>query len=467
MRSLFVSAAALAIAAAPAVAQKAGTVEFGAFGRQTWYGTSYELQDKAGGGLRLGFFVVRNLEIEVQGAGIPTRSADTAASYFDQRVTNLNGRALLEYNINAHPVAFILGAGGGYNRYSGSALDSLSGKNTEFGPSGLFGVRFGVGGTIQARIDGTLDYFSTPSPLLTAAEKDWNWGLQAGLSLVFPKEKPRDSDGDGVPDKLDQCPSTPAGTRVDEKGCPIPLDDDKDGVVNERDQCPNTPAGETVDAVGCSSSQKDDDRDGVSNALDKCANTPAGTPVDATGCPQDDDKDGVPNAADKCPDTPAGAAVDASGCSDTQKDDDGDGVPNSRDRCPGTAAGRQVDENGCRIIIPAGQKELVLEGVYFETGKSALTAASQSVLDGTAEALMERPDLSFEVQGHTDNTGSRATNRRLSNARAKTVMTYLVGRGVPPNRLTSKGYGPSNPIASNKTKEGRAQNRRVSLVLTN
>ena len=142
-------------------------------------------------------------------------------------------------------------------------------------------------------------------------------------------------------------------------------------------------------------------------------------------------------------------------------------MPNSRDKCPSTAPGRQVDENGCRIIIPAGQKELVLEGVYFDTGKSTLTPASQSILDGIAEALIERPDLNFEVGGHTDNTGSLATNRRLSNARAKAVMDYLVSKGVPANRLTSKGYGPANPIASNKTKEGRAQNRRVSLTQTN
>jgi outer membrane protein OmpA-like peptidoglycan-associated protein len=468
MRSLFVSAAALAIMAAPAVAQKGGTVEIGAFGRQTWYGTSYELQDKAGAGARLGFFIVRNLEIEAQGHWVPTRSTRlTDPTLFDRKIQNFGGRALLEYNIQARPLAFIVGAGWAYNRYSGDPIDAVSGTNNENGPSGLVGVRFGVGGVVQARIDGTYDHFNNPATALSDADSDGNWGLQAGISLLFPKEKPRDSDGDGVPDKLDQCPATPAGTVVDDKGCPVPLDDAKDGVVNERDQCPNTPAGETVDAAGCSASQKDDDRDGVNNALDKCPNTPAGVPVDASGCPQDDDKDGVPNVSDKCPNTPAGATVDANGCSPDQLDDDGDGVPNSRDKCPGTLPGREVDEVGCRIIIPTGKAELVLDKVTFATGSSKLTASSFETLDATAAALLERPDLRFEVQGHTDNTGSRATNVRLSKARALAVKEYLISRGVPANRLTSEGYAATKPVADNKTREGRAQNRRVSLVQLN
>jgi outer membrane protein OmpA-like peptidoglycan-associated protein len=454
--------------AAPAVAQKGGTVEFGVFGRQTWYGTSYELQDKAGLGGRLGFFITRNFEIEAQAHWVPTRSTSlTHPERFDQKVDNLGGRALLEYNFQARPVAFIIGAGWAYNKFSGDAVEGTSLKTNENGPSGLVGVRFGVGGVVQARIDGTYDHFNSPATALSGADSDGNWGLQAGISFLFPKEKPKDSDGDGVPDKLDQCPATPVGTVVDDKGCPVPLDDDKDGVVNERDQCPNTPAGETVDAAGCSSSQKDDDRDGVNNALDKCPNTAAGMPVDATGCPLDDDKDTVPNPPDKCPNTAAGATVDPNGCSADQLDDDGDGVPNSRDKCPGTLPGREVDEVGCRIIVPVGKGELVLEKVTFASGSSKLTASSFESLDNVAAAVLERPDLRFEIQGHTDNTGSRATNERLSKSRAKAVMEYLISRGVPTNRLTSQVYAATKPLGDNKTKEGRAMNRRFSLVQIN
>jgi outer membrane protein OmpA-like peptidoglycan-associated protein len=468
MRSLFVSAAALAFMAAPAAAQKGGSVEFGVFGRQTWYGTSYELQNKAGVGARLGFFIVRNLEIEAQGHWVPTRSTSlTNPSRFDQKVDNFGGRALLEYNIQARPVAFIIGAGYGYNSFSGNAVDGATGETSESGPAGLVGIRFGVGGVVQARVDGTYDYYSSPASALSGADDDGNWGLQAGISLVFPKEKPRDSDGDGVPDKLDQCPATPAGTVVDDKGCPVPLDDDKDGVVNERDQCPNTPAGETVDAVGCSASQKDDDRDRVNNALDKCPNTPAGVPVDASGCPQDDDKDGVTNPADKCPNTPAGATVDGNGCSPDQLDDDGDGVPNSRDKCPSTKAGDKVDAVGCRLLFDeSGFK--IIGGVTFATGSTRLSTNAKTILRKEAESINTAlpyvsPDLILEVQGHTDNTGSLATNNRLSEARAKAVMDYLATQGVPATRMRAQGFGPSEPIADNKTRDGREKNRRVVL----
>ena len=469
MRSLFVSAAALAIMAAPAVAQKGGTVELGIFGRQTWYGTSYELQDKAGLGARLGFFIVRNLEIEAQGHWVPTRSTSlTHPERFDQKIDNMGGRALLEYNIQARPVAFIIGAGYAYNRFSGDVIDNAGGDNSESGPSGLIGVRFGVGGVLQARIDGTYDHFGSPATALSGADKDGNFGLQAGISVLFPKEKPRDSDGDGVPDKLDQCPATPAGTVVDDKGCPVPLDDDKDGVVNERDQCPNTPAGETVDATGCSSSQKDDDRDGVNNALDKCPNTPAGVPVDAAGCPQDDDKDGVPNPADKCPNTPAGATVDANGCSPEQLDTDGDGVPNSIDRCPGTTAGDRVDAVGCRLIFESPAGTFNLKGSSFASGSAtigrqgrvALTDAAIKINSGLATLP---PDYIIEVQGHTDSTGSLKLNERLSQRRADAVKAFLVTQGVPADRLVAKGYGPSQPLADNKTRAGREENRRVTL----
>ena len=106
-------------------------------------------------------------------------------------------------------------------------------------------------------------------------------GLVGGaLGLILCKGEELDSDGDGVPDSIDECPNTPIGVEVDEKGCPI--DSDGDGVPDYLDKCPNTPKGCKVDKDGC---PIDSDGDGVPDCLDKCPNTPRDTKVDKNGCP--------------------------------------------------------------------------------------------------------------------------------------------------------------------------------------
>jgi outer membrane protein OmpA-like peptidoglycan-associated protein len=482
MRSLCLSAAALVMAAMPALAQKPGTVEIGAFARQTWFDDSYELKDRAGAGARLGVFILPNFELEAQGTWVRT---DSKRIDINHNLDVFSGRGLLEYNINLAPVAIVLGVGATYTSFTGDVNllqcpsegscgendegtpvfgPTLGSDRTEVGPVGLIGLRFGVGGLLQARIDATYDYISTTPNALSGADWGNHWGLQGGLSLMFPKPKPADTDLDGVPDKVDQCPNTPAGMPVDEKGCP--LDDDKDSVINANDLCPNTPAGEAVDASGCSDSQKDDDRDGVMNSLDKCPNTPTGSAVDENGCPRDDDGDGVANPADRCPNTPKGETVDANGCSGCQVDADNDGVADCNDKCPATNPGNKVDANGCRLL--AENNTLILRGVTFASGRSALTKASKATLDEVAtqlsQFLAEVPSGRIEVGGHTDSTGSAKTNTRLSAQRAAAVEKYLESKGIDPDRLVSKGYGPDKPVADNKTKAGRAENRRVELI---
>ena len=228
-------------------------------------------------------------------------------------------------------------------------------------------------------------------------------------------------------DGIDQCAATPTGARVDAKGCPT--DADGDDVADGPDQCPNTPAGATVDS---------------------------------TGCPTDNDKDGVFDGLDKCPGTPAGMEVDSAGCQRT-RDTDGDGVDDSKDKCPGTAAGTRVDAAGCPILFTEARTPVILRGVTFETGKSALKPESYTVLDIVAASLVANPDIRIEIAGHTDNTGSSATNERLSQSRAEAVRAYLASKGVGPERMVAKGYGPSVPVAPNTTAAGRAQNRRVEL----
>lgn len=233
---------------------------------------------------------------------------------------------------------------------------------------------------------------------------------------------------------------------------PPPSDSDGDGVPDTADRCPGTPAGAKVNAQGC---ELDADGDGVVDRLDKCPGTPAGAKVDAQGCELDSDRDGVVDRLDKCPGTAASAKVDASGC---ELDSDRDGVVDRLDRCPGTRAGAKVDANGCEI-----QEVTVLKGVNFATNSATLTSGSMAVLDETAATLARNPDLRAEVAGHTDNTGSAARNRTLSQQRAESVVKYLVSKGANPANLTARGYGPDQPVADNRTAQGRSLNRRVEL----
>ncbi len=281
----------------------------------------------------------------------------------------------------------------------------------------------------------------------------WTWGIGS---------KPKDTDGDGVFDKKDKCPDTPRGAIVDKNGCPT--DSDGDGVWDGLDQCPDTPKGWPVDSKGC---PVDTDGDGVVDGKDKCPNTPKGCTVNAEGCQADADADGVCDGLDKCANTPKGCRVDAKGC---PIDSDGDGVCDGIDQCPGTASGVPVDAKGCPpppppppAYIPVAKEELVLERVFFETNKAVLTSASSETLDKVAASLIANPDVKLQVAGHTDNTGTAKYNLKLSDARASTVMNYLISKGVNPAMLSSKGYGLTEPIADNKTAEGRGQNRRVGL----
>jgi OOP family OmpA-OmpF porin len=224
-----------------------------------------------------------------------------------------------------------------------------------------------------------------------------------------------------------------------------------------------------VDAEGCSAEQKDVDADGVSDSADKCPATPQGEPVDQSGCSasqRDTDGDGVKDNADKCAETPAGARVDAQGCSPEQLDSDADGVSDALDQCNDTPVGQVVDERGCPKLFEGTARTVILEGVTFSTGKSALTDQSKAILTNVAQSLVANPEVRVEVAGHTDNTGGRRTNMRLSQARANAVRDFLEANGVAADRITAKGYGPDKPVASNRTAEGRAQNRRVELNRT-
>ncbi len=171
----------------------------------------------------------------------------------------------------------------------------------------------------------------------------------------------------------------------------------------------------------------------------------------------DADGDGVPDSRDRCPNTPAGVAVDQYGCS---LDSDGDGVPNSRDKCPGTRAGAVVDLDGCEI-----EAVIDLQGVNFEFDSAKLKASATAKLDQASELLASHGSVVVEVAGHTDSVGPDSYNQGLSERRANSVRDYLVSKGISSDRMSARGYGESRPVATNDTDEGRAQNRRVELIV--
>ncbi|KKA04746.1 membrane protein [Pseudomonas ogarae] len=157
-------------------------------------------------------------------------------------------------------------------------------------------------------------------------------------------------------------------------------------------------------------------------------------------------------------------------------DEDGDGVPDSRDKCPGTPKGVQVDADGCPPPVPAPvveeavvvqEETIVIRDVHFEFNKATLTPADKDVLSTVATRLkQETSTAQLRVTGHTDSVGSDAYNQRLSEKRANSVVQYLVENGVPRASFVSvSGAGESQPVADNKTADGRAMNRRTEIKI--
>lgn len=267
-----------------------------------------------------------------------------------------------------------------------------------------------------------------------------NRGFQITLGLRFRKPKPwpeekvvviappvdKDTDGDGIFDSRDKCPTVPGVAKYE--GCPVP-DTDKDGIFDDKDKCPEM----------------------------------AGYP-ELDGCPYPDrDKDGVTDNKDRCPDEPGSTKND--GCPITDRD--GDGVPDATDRCPDEAG--PADNGGCPKVKEdvIAKTTKIAKSIYFDINSAKLQSRSYAPLDELAQILKDNPSYKLAIESHTDNTGTNEYNLKLSNNRSATVMNYLVGKGIDASRLTASGFGEENPIATNDTKEGRTLNRRSELKLSN
>lgn len=245
------------------------------------------------------------------------------------------------------------------------------------------------------------------------------------LKEVAIPQQPKDTDGDGITDDKDKCPEVAGVAKYE--GCPIP-DSDKDGINDEEDKCPQK-AG-LARYNGCPI--PDSDMDGINDEEDKCKDQYGVARYQ--GCPvPDSDKDGVNDEDDKCPQVP-GTAENAG--------------------CP------PIKEEITRRVEHAAQN------IFFNTGSDKLLSKSFGPLNDVVRILKEDTSLKLSIEGHTDNVGSDDYNQALSDKRAGAVKVYLVSKGIEKDRITSQGFGETQPVADNNTAAGRAKNRRVVMKVS-
>jgi len=305
----------------------------------------------------------------------------------------------------------------------GFGLAKTATNYTAYAPMGL-GFQFKAKQGSFFNVFGT---FNAETSKLTKMHT--NYGVSYSFPLKLKEKKAialpeapiqADGDNDGVSNDKDECPEKSGLLKY--KGCPVP-DQDGDGINDENDQCPNV--------------------DGT---------------VKYRGCPvPDTDKDGIPDDQDKCPTVAGLARYNGCGIPDSDKD----GVNDEVDQCP-NVPGIAVN-NGCEDLQP--KLNAIAAALKFETGKVNIAPKSLQGLDSLVQIMTQYPNTSLTIIGHTDNTGTRKINDRLSLLRAKKVQTYLVKKGLAINRTTLVGLADTQPIASNTTKEGRAQNRRADLTI--
>ena len=168
----------------------------------------------------------------------------------------------------------------------------------------------------------------------------------------------------------------------------------------------------------------------------------------------DGDKDGVLDKNDICPQTPMGVKVNTKGC---ELDSDMDGIVDSADQCPNTPKDVIVDNSGCAVMVNLH--------INFDFDSSTINNAYESKIEKFAAFMKKFPNLNAKIEAHTDSKGSLKYNEKLSQRRANAAVKALSDLNIDPSRLEAVGQGESKPIASNKTDEGRAKNRRVEAVL--
>ncbi|MCA9581651.1 MAG: OmpA family protein [Myxococcales bacterium] len=325
----------------------------------------------------------------------------------------------------------------------GSIAKFSSGSDITFGTREASPMELLFGGKYHAPSGFVVGLAGGPGLLRGYGSPDMRLVGQLGFSPpeeVPEPPRPQDTDGDGLDDNEDACPTEPEDMDdfQDEDGCPDP-DNDEDGVLDGEDACPTE--AEDLDSFeddnGCP--DPDNDGDGIADSQDEC-------PLDAEDMDSFEDENG-------CPDP----------------DNDGDSIVDGEDACP-TAPGAPSDkaeENGCPKAVRVDEEKgqiVILERVEFAVGKDRILKASFPLLEEMRNTIAANKRIKkLRVEGHTDDRGADKANMDLSKRRAGSVLRWLVENGIEDARLEAYGCGETMPLGDNKTVDGRQTNRRVEF----
>lgn len=370
-------------------------------------------------GARIGWYPLSfvGIEGEAMGSRPKVKSDHTRAVLF-------SGRGQLVLQAPFPYVVPFLTAGVGKLGALGESVGSDADVDWDFG----VGAKVALTHALSLRLDGRDNLTAKTGGSGQAHSFEVMLGLSAVIerSRKQPPPPPADADHDGVLDRDDKCPAEPG---VAPSGCPA--DTDGDGVLDRDDYCPR-----------------------------EAGPAPKGCPI----IDPDPDKDGVPLPCDACPNE---VGVKPDGC--PIRDTDGDGILDDVDKCPKEPETKNgfEDADGCPDTIPEKIKKFtgVVEGIYFDQGKATIRKQSTPKLEGAAKVLKEFPSVSMEISGHTSSEGDPAFNQKLSQDRADAVKQWLVDNGIPGERIRTRGAGPDEPIADNKTAAGKVKNRRIEFKI--
>ena len=392
--------------------------------------TSYKLPT-----LSLSRYIFKNFSV-----GINYSENDINVSNEDLYYYSLDG--IVKYNfpseskflgVDTNPYLY---AGYGLSNFGESDI-SLASKNTSYGPSFGAGIDFQISKNIA---------LNTGINYKALDEKNAYSNLQHVVGIKFNFGK-GDSDGDGVPDKKDQCPDLPGLSELG--GCP---DSDGDGISDLVDQCPNKPGLNSM--RGC----PDTDGDGFSDLSDPCPNN-AG--INGEPCP-DSDGDGLNDNTDNCPNE-AGPESNG-GCK--LVDVDNDGIPNIDDSCPNEAGEKRL--NGCpKMPISLSIFLNSYSDYSFDFDSYELNQVQISNISDLSKILIKYDYVKLVIDGHASSEGESEYNMQLSQNRSNSVKNTLINNGVKDSRLKTRAYGESMPSYPDFPLSERKKNRRVKISVEN